>query len=166
MERIYLGGKFHFDYKENEYEENASKDFRALILGNKDLLLNNSGTVRLSENLEYIGPYYFETDGMLDKDIVSTEMRMIENSTTVFFLLEDGMCPGTVSEMIYAATLKKKLRLFYVTDLNETESYLRSPCWYPITQCLLLAKDLVEVTPCETYESAVKKLIEAVKSMY
>lgn len=166
MEKIYLGGKFHFDYMEDGYEEKASKDFRSLILGNKDLLLNNSGKVRLSDNLEYVGPYYFETDGMLDKDIVSAEMEMIENCTAAFFLLEDGTCPGTVSEIIYAATLKKKIRLFYVIDENETESYLKSPCWYPITQCLLIANDLTEVIPCETYEDAINKLISSVKNMY
>lgn len=161
-----MGGKFHFDYMENGYKEKASKDFRSLILGNTDLLLNQMGAVRLSDNLEYVGPYYFETDSMIDKDIVSTEMKMIEDCTTAFFLIEDGTCPGTVSEMIYAATLKKKIRLFYIIDNKETESYLRSPCWYPITQSILLTGDSVSVTPCETYEDAVSKLITSVKSLF
>lgn len=166
MERVYLGGKFHFDFLKEGYKEKVSRDFRALILGSKDLLLNQMGSVRLSDNLEYVGPYYFETDSMLDKDIVSTEMKMIEDCTTAFFLIEDGICPGTVSEIIYAATLKKNIRLFYIVDENETESYLRSPCWYPITQSFLLAGNLVRVTPCKTYEDAVSKLIASVKNLY
>ena len=89
-EIIYCGGQFHFDYLRPDFMENAAADYRSVLLGSTDALLRGSGAAAVGEGLSYIGPYYFETDGMLDRDIVETEMRMIENCTHAFFLLEDA----------------------------------------------------------------------------
>ena len=166
MERIYLGGRFHFDYLNSDYKEKASQDFRSLILGDAEMLLRNSGIIRLSEKLEYVGPYYFETEGMIDRDIVASEKEQIEKCTTAFFLLEDGRCPGTVSELLYAATLHKKIRIFYVRDESETESALHSPCWYPMIQVQIIAGDLAETVGCDDYAQACERLIASVRNLY
>ena len=160
MEKLYCGGKFHFDCMEEDYLENASKDYRAALLGDVNKLLRGSGSIRISDDISYIGPYYFETGNMIDSDIVRKEMQMIENCTCALFLLEDSSCPGTVSELIYAAALQKKICVVYVKDENETESSLRSPCWYPIIQSRLINKNSVTVIQCPDLEQAKKKILE------
>ena len=69
MEYLYSGGRFDFDYRDADFEEKAARDYRAILLNDVNKLLSNSDTVILSGHLAYIGPYYFETDGMLDRDI-------------------------------------------------------------------------------------------------
>ena len=164
-EIIYCGGRFHFDYLEPDFMEKASADYRSVLLGNTDALLHGSGVTAISADLSYIGPYYFETDGMLDRDIVETEMRMIENCTHAFFLLEDARCPGTVSEMVYAAALGKKITVVYVRNEHETESALRTACWYPIIHCGLIGGSAVCAIPCPDYSQAEKTILERIRSL-
>ena len=66
MEYIYCGGRFDFDYRQSEFEKKAAEDYRAILLKDVNKLLNPADTVVLSDKLAYIGPYYFETEGMLD----------------------------------------------------------------------------------------------------
>ena len=108
MEYLYCGGRFDFDYRDADFEEKAAKDYRAILLNDVNKLLNNSDTVVLSRRLTYIGSYYFETDGMLDQDIVETEKRQIERCTVAVFLLDNFPCPGTIAEMVMPHHFKKE----------------------------------------------------------
>lgn len=164
-EIIYCGGQFHFDYLRPDFMEKAAADYRSVLLGSTDALLRGSGAATVGEGLSYIGPYYFETDGMLDRDIVETEMRMIENCTHAFFLLEDAQCPGTVSEMVYAAALGKKITVVYVRNEEETESSLRTACWYPIIHCGLIGGSGVSAVPCRDYTQAKQAILERIRSL-
>lgn len=116
MNFLFCGGRFHFDYMKADYLSLAEDDYRVAFLGDVRKLLRGSGTVRLSDELLYIGPFYFESDGMIDKEIVKMEMRQIQRCTHAVFLLEDGCCPGTVSEIVYAASLQKEISIFYIRD--------------------------------------------------
>lgn len=160
--KIFCGGRFHFDYLEEEYIQKASEDYRAILLGDVNRLLRGSGTLKINDRISYVGPYYFETEGMIDRDIVETEMRMIEECDIAFFLLEDGACPGTVSEMIYAATLQKRMCMVYIRNEEETESSLRSSCWYPINMCRSINKSETEVFPCIDREHAERIMLEQI----
>lgn len=162
MEKLYCGGQFRFDPRDHDFLEKAGEDYRALLLGNAHHLLNRSQTVRISDSLSYIGPFYYETETMADADIVQVEMRMVEACTLACFLLDDGLCPGTISEMIYAATLHKNILIVYVRHESETESSLRSPCWYPILQCQLLCPGKVQVMACCNYAQAVEIIQEKI----
>lgn len=163
--KLYCGGKFAFDYQKQDYETQVKNDYRANILGNFHLLLDNNKCVEITENVNYIGPFYFETDGMIDKDIVSTEKQMIEQCTDAIFLLDDGLCPGTISELIYASTLSKTIHIFYIKrkDTEETESTLHSPCWYPI----ILSEQLNNKTiiySCDSFDDANQKMKKIINS--
>jgi len=159
MQRIYCGGRFPFDYTKENYLAEASQDYRSILLGDVNKLLRGKGVIKISDQLAYIGPYYFETDGMLDQDIVKKEMQMIEMCDHAYFLLDSALCPGTISEMVYAATLHKKLCIVYIRDESETESSLRSACWYPILQCQQINPSGVNITSCESYEQAKEFII-------
>ena len=98
------------------HKSKAKQDYRAILLKDVNLLLNNQGLVQLCDQLAYVGPFYFESDGMLDQDIVNEEKRQIENCTLAFFLLDDHPCPGTIAEMVYAATLQKKMAIIYLKN--------------------------------------------------
>ena len=88
--KLFCGGKFHFDYLNDNYLEAAKNDYRSFILKDVELLLKRQNYVEISSNIDYIGPFYFETDGMIDKEIVENEMKMINEATHIFMLLEDG----------------------------------------------------------------------------
>ena len=159
MEYVYCGGRFDFDYRQDRYEQKAAEDYRAVLLGNADKLLRNSGILWLSDRLSYVGPYYFETDGMLDREIVETEKGQIDSCTQTVFLLDVAPCPGTVAEMVYAASLGKKMRIVYIRDEGETESALRSPCWYPMILCQMFDPSRVELIPCATIAEARDQIV-------
>ena len=154
MEYLYCGGRFDFDYRDADFEEKAARDYRAILLNDVKKLLSNSDTVILSGHLAYIGPYYFETDGMLDRDIVEVEKRQIERCTIAVFLLDNTPCPGTIAELVYAASLQKKILIYYVKNTDETESVLRSPFWYPMILCSKVNRSGTEIIAYDSYAEA------------
>ena len=160
MDLLYCGGRFRFDYLEKDYETRAAEDYRAVLLKDVDSLLKGSGTIAISESLSYVGPYYFESDGMVDNDIVETERRQIEKCTRAVFLLEDAQCPGTIGEMIYAASLQKRISIYYIRDLRETESVLQCSCWYPVILCRQINKNTTDIISCADIVEAKTRIIE------
>ena len=166
--RIFCGGSFCFDCRDKGYEAMAADDYRAKLLGSVDALLipNNNDGVRINDSVYYVGPFYFETESMDAKDIISCEKRMIETSTDVIFILDEAGCPGTITEMMYANSLNKKLHLYYVTrsDEAETESDLHTPCWYPILFCQLTNR-LVQIYPCDSRKDAERQIAELVSKI-
>lgn len=165
MEYVYCGGRFHFDYLEAGFREKAALDYRAVLLRDVDLLLQNAGPVKLSEGLTYVGPFYFQTDGMLDRDIVAAEREQIRSCTTAVFLLDGGPCPGTIAELVCAASLGKTLRVCYLRDERETESTLASPFWYPMLLCRELHPARVTLIPCADPAEARDQLLKFLRKL-
>ena len=162
MKKVYCGGRFCFDYLRDGYLDEAAKDYRAVLLGSTELLLQRSDGVRIHENAEYIGPFYFETDGMQDRDIVQTEWEMVQGCTDAVFLLDSASCPGTVCELTAASMLGKRVHVFYLRDKAETESLLHTPCWYPILHSLSVNAH-THIYACDNHEDAVEKIIATVR---
>lgn len=134
MRKLYCGGTFNFDFRQADYREQAATDYRAILLGSPDRLLQRSSGVKIHTGAEYVGPFYFESDGMVDVDIVRSEIDMVRQCTDAVFLLDEAGCPGTICELTMASMLGKTVHLFYLRkpDDEETESSLHTPCWYPI----------------------------------
>ena len=165
--KLFCGGKFHFDYLNDNYVDAAKNDYRSIILKDVNLLLTKQKSVKISPRIDYIGPFYFESDGMIDKDIIENEMTMINESTHVFMLFEDGLAPGSVSELIYASSLNKNIYIFYIKydDTKETESNLHSPCWYPIIMSELINKDKTNIIKCISYKDAIDKILNKLNEL-
>ena len=159
--KLFCGGKFHFDYLNTNYINDAKNDYRSIILRDVNLLLNKQNFVSISPKIDYIGPFYFESDGMIDKDIIENEIKMINEATHIFILLEDGLAPGSISELIYASSLNKYIDIFYIKydENEETESNLHSPCWYPIIMSQLVNNKNTNIIKCDSYKDAVDKII-------
>ena len=164
MEYIYCGGRFDFDYRQGGFEKKAAEDYRTILLNDVNKLLNPADTVVLSDNLAYIGPYYFETEGMLDQDIIETEKRQIERCTVAVFLLDCAPCPGTIAEMVYAASLHKRMKIFYVKDENETESILLSPFWYPMILCGKINPAGTNIQSCDSFSEGRAEILKWLNS--
>ena len=165
MDYLYCGGRFDFDYRDADFEEKAAKVYRAILLNDVNKLLNNSDTVVLSSRLTYIGSYYFETDGMLDQDIVETEKRQIEKCTIAVFLLDNSPCPGTIAEMVYAALLQKRIFVYYVKNVNEAESTLLSAFWYPMILSSKINSSDVDLIACDSFSEARDKVLKMIKGL-
>ncbi|MBQ7772241.1 MAG: hypothetical protein IJ402_05920 [Bacteroidales bacterium] len=168
MHKIFCGGVFCFDYREKEYRVKATKDYRSKLLGNAELLLIPKDThgVSIYESVQYVGPFYFETESMKAEDIICCEKEMIESCTDAIFLLDDAACPGTIAEVMYANSLQKRLHLFIVrhTEYEETESELHTPCWYPVLFCQM-TNSLVNIYQCSSVEDAANRIQLFVKSL-
>ena len=141
---MFCGGPFCFDYREDGYEVMASKDYRAKLLDSVESLLRPKGTngMEISENVLYVGPFYFETESMKAEENVCCEKRMIESCSDAIYLLDEAACPGTIAEVMNTNSLGKTLHLFYVRYKNdeETESESHTPCWYLIHFCQMTNK--------------------------
>ena len=70
--KIYCGGAFCFDYHEDGYEAKAKRDYRAGLLGSVEALLkpNDGYDLKISEDLSYVGSFYFVTESMKDEEII------------------------------------------------------------------------------------------------
>ena len=165
MRKFYCGGSFGFDYLQPNYQEQAAADYRAILLGSADLLLQRSDGVLLNAETLYIGPFYFESDGMLDRDIVKSEMDMVKNCTDAIFLLDNACCPGTICELTMASMLGKRVHLFYLrkADDEETESSLHTPCWYPILHSSIINEN-TRLCACGSLEDALDKMRRLLES--
>ena len=159
MKKLYCGGSFCFDYQKADYREQAAADYRSVLLGSPDLLLQRSSGVPLGNGPTDIGPVYFESDGMLDTDIVRSEIDMVKDCSDAIFLLDSACCPGTICELTMASMLGKQVHVFYLrkADDQETESSLHTPCWYPILHSSIL-NEHTSIHACDTVEEAVGKI--------
>jgi len=159
MRKLYCGGIFDFDYRQADYRERAAADYRAILLGSPDRLLQHSGGVKIHNGAAYIGPFYFESDTMADVDIVQSEIRMVRQCTDAIFLLDGAGCPGTICELTMASMLGKRVHLFYLRkpDDTETESPLHTPCWYPILHSRII-NEHTRLYECSSTQDAVDKI--------
>ena len=119
----------------------------------------------LNSETEYIGPFYFESDGMIDRDIVRKEMDMVNRCTDAVFLLDEAGCPGTICELTMASMLGKNVYLFYLhrPDDQETESALHTPCWYPIVHSCIV-NEYTRIYACSSKEDAAEQICALVRS--
>lgn len=166
--KIYCGGRFCFDCREGGFEEKASNDYRAILLGDVAtmLKLGDIPCVSVNEEVLYVGPFYFETENMSAEEIIKCEVKMIESCTDAIFLLDTAECPGTIAELMLANSLGKRLHLFYINSYEhtETESEMHTPCWYPLHFCAMTNLDAI-LYPCPDFEVAVKKIQSIVRSL-
>lgn len=165
MNKLYCAGAFNFDFLNDDYREKAKSDYRAVLLGSENLLLEKHNYVSLKENIKYIGPFYFETEGMVDELIVDSEIKMIRECTHAIFLLDGGCCPGTIAELTLASDLNKYVEIFYIrrNDNEETESRLHSPCWFPIIMSKINNPN-TRITCCSNYQEATEKIVEYINN--
>jgi nucleoside 2-deoxyribosyltransferase len=140
-----VGGPFTFKYSEVTPELIRS-DFRYGIVGEPFIEQHND--IEDLGNVEYTGPFYYYKKGLNSEAVVESEVEAIRRSDIVFLVFpEDGQAPGTVAELIFAATLNKRIEIFYVPTDEQTEEDVSSDnlatqihhqYWYPFHQARII----------------------------
>lgn len=162
---MYFAGRFQFMYKDYS-KDKLAKDYRSILLGDVNKILNtpknNTKSVSLSNDAEYIGPFYFYEEGTSAGDIVKNEFSMVERATDVVFLLDNEACPGTITELVHASFMKKNVFIFYVKtkiDEGEPENEINSKQWYAIKTATIVNEKKTVIRECDSYEEAVNLII-------
>lgn len=164
--KLYCGGRFYFDYQKERYINQASEDYRAILLGDVHKLLYPQEECLIKEDVVYLGPFYFESENQNANGIIAAEMQMLAQCTDAIFILDKADCPGTIAELIYASSLRKRIHIYYVrlSDTEETESELYTPNWYPI----ILSEQMnpyTTITACANQKDAEQKAIAMICSL-
>lgn len=168
MRKIYLGGGFPI-LDINDPESSMKNDFRTLVLGDVKKLLfspqNESMEISLSDNVSYVGPYFYYDKEINARQVVSVENDMINRCTDAIFLLENVSSPGTITELINAALLGKFVHVFYVSlDTGNPETEINSDQWYPITFAQIVGKS-IECVECSSREVAINRILFFVETI-
>ena len=146
MKTVYVAGSF---YKSND---SLINDFRTKLLGNDDLLLNKNENAFINlhgETAKYIGPFFyypeeekiFKEKGLSEQEtVVELERMMVENCDVFIVYFGSKSSPGSVAEMIRAASLGKDIEVYYFE--NENNRKYKTEYWFPI----LMARDICKLS--------------------
>ena len=157
MKTIYIAGSF---YRNNDSLEH---DFRSHLLGDSELLLhqnNESYVIWHGEKVKYIGPFFFYNDekSLLPEqdNIVFTEKMMIDRCDIFISYFGQKSSPGSVAELVYAASLHKPIEIFYLETDNGRE--IKTEYWFPIVMSRYIDENVVKVTPVKCANEFMEKL--------
>lgn len=159
--KIFCSGRFCVTHAE-ELHVALKSDYRAILLGDVKRLLYPSVCCMVNDHIEYMGPFYFECDKLVAQEVVVVERDMIDDCTDAIFIFNDEDCAGSIAELIYTATIQKRIHIFYVKH-TEREN-IQTPLWYPITLCEILTKSC-NVVACDTMEEAEHLAIKTILSL-
>jgi len=91
LKKIYCGGAFDFDCRDTDYIKTAQKDYRVVsVLKNTEKFLRACAVQHLSDKLDYIGPFYYETEDMKGEDIVAKELENARANKLIINISKDA----------------------------------------------------------------------------
>lgn len=135
LPKVYFASKFVKTYKNNKLS--FEKDFRTKVLSGNNKLENYNYNSYIYDKYQYIGPFFNEkaSDGNLTntecEKVVNCENSLINRCDIFMAYLDNNQSPGTITELVYASLLKKKIVIFYKPDQNNKYS-INTDSWYPI----------------------------------
>lgn len=143
--------------KENVLEM-LKDDIRSKIVGNvKNTVYASDGVIlKNNKNIMYIGGFYYEKQDKsktICENIVSEELKQIDNSDLVVVNLTKYSAIATISEMIYAAFKSKRMIIF--CDPKITSYKVEGEYWFPIITCKELNKN-IEIKFVENEEEIIE----------
>lgn len=151
IDKIYFASHFKKTIKDGSYD--FHNDLRDKILSKSGTNISNYNYNSFIVNdknetkYHYIGPFYNElaSNGELTStscnDVVETELKLIKDCDTFIIYLEEDVSSGSITELIYAATLNKKIIIFYEKNNNTTYNFKTSN-WFPIVSALKIAENV------------------------
>ena len=74
--KLFFGGAFSFDCRDEDYDLTAAEDYRAQLLGSVQALVKpkDMSGVLINDNVLYIGPFYFEAESRKAEKIPRNSM--------------------------------------------------------------------------------------------
>jgi len=147
MNKVYLSGKF--DKKtapDTGLAQQLCNDWRAILLGNANKLVNSATNVKINDKYTYSGPFYCEqaSNGEFTSTdctvVVSTEKSAVTNCDIFVAVFDENYSPGTVVELGWALNAGKHIYILYK---NQDSKYsIKSEHWFAITDAQMRAKNI------------------------
>lgn len=164
----YLLPKVYFASKFIKKELNGSisfeEDFRTKLLQDSDKLNNYNYNSFIFDKYQYIGPFYNEkasTGNLTNKEceqVVNCENKLIDRCDIFMAYLDEKKSPGTITELVYASLIRKKIIVFYKPDKNNNYS-INTDSWYPIVFSKeQIGKDNIDIIPVNNTDEVVSYL--------
>lgn len=148
MIKMFYSGTYkvrHELINENNVFDMLKDDIRSKIVGNvKDTVYASDGVViKNNKEVMYIGGFYYERQDKnksVCENVVSEELRQIEKSDIVIANLTKYSAIASITEIIYAAFLQKRIVIF--CDPKITSYQVEGEYWFPILTCKQLNKNI------------------------
>lgn len=164
----YLLPKVYFASKFIKKELNGSisfeEDFRTKLLQDSNKLNNYNYNSFIFDKYQYIGPFYNEkasTGNLTNKEceqVVNCENKLIDRCDIFMAYLDEKKSPGTITELVYASLIRKKIIVFYKPDKNNNYS-INTDSWYPIVFSKeQIGKDNIDIIPVNNTDEVVSYL--------
>jgi len=135
LPKVYFASKFIKTYKNNKLS--FENDFRTKLLSDNNKLENYNYNSFINNKYQYIGPFYNEkaSNGNLTntecEKVVNCENNLIDRCDIFMAYLDEKQSPGTITELVYASLINKKIIVFYKPDINNKYN-INTDSWYPI----------------------------------
>lgn len=144
--KLFYSGTYkvrHELINEDNILEMLKDDIRTKIVGNvKDTVYASNGVViKNNPNVIYIGGFYYEKkheNKSVCESVVLEELRQIDECDIVVANLMKYSAIASITEIIYAASKKKKIVIFCDPDITNYE--VTGEYWFPI----ITTKELVD----------------------
>ena len=155
MKKVYIASQFM--KRKAEYGLNFDEDIREALLfkhGNSLSRYKEGCKVDIfNETYNYIGPFWSEVTSKGEfsatdsYEVVKTELKLIDECDLFIAFLGNDISPGTIAELVYAASKNKEVKIYYVKD-PEVKLTLKSNNWFPIMVSTQIGNnvDLIEVS--------------------
>ena len=148
MIKIFYSGTYKVRHElitEENICEMLKDDVRSKIVGNvKDIVYASDGVaIENNKNVMYIGGFYYEKDNpnkSICENVVYEELKQIDNCDLVIANLMNYSAIASVTEIIYAASKKKKIVIF--CDPKVTSYEVAGEYWFPILAAKQMSKNV------------------------
>ena len=162
LPRVYFASKFI--KKELNGSISFEKDFRTILLQDSNKLNNYNYNSFIFDKYQYIGPFFNEkasTGNLTNKEceqVVNCENNLIDRCDIFMAYLDEEKSPGTITELVYASLIGKKIIVFYKPDKNNNYS-INTDSWYPIVFSKeQIGKDNIDIIPVNNTDEVVSYL--------
>lgn len=142
--KYYFGGKFNLSNDKNETLPFRLKDdYRSRLLGDPSKLAYANDNLTFGHNNQYVGCFYCEkaSNGKITStdcnEVVSREMQLIRECDVFVAVFGDETTNGTISELIYATSMDKKIIIF------DKKRSTKSEFWFPIVMSKQMSDKVV-----------------------
>ena len=148
MIKLFYSGTYkvrHELINESNILEMLKDDIRSKIVGNvRDTVYASDGVIiKENKNVMYIGGFYYEKQDKnksICENVVSEELKQIDKCDLVIANLTKYSAIASVTEIIYASFMKKKIVIF--CDPKVTSYDVEGEYWFPILTCKKLNKNV------------------------
>ena len=145
MKKIYFAGKFKIEKDKNKnLNERLENDYRAKLIGDKGSLCCSKSSLRLDNEIVYVGPFYCEQASNGDftssdcNVVLDAEYNFVKNCDICLAVLDESFSVGTIVELGWAIQKQKKIVIFYKEE--ESNYNIKSEYWFVIADVIKRSK--------------------------